>query len=252
MESLLPFLIVCPLTFIGGFIDAIAGGGGLITLPAYMLAGLPAHLAIGTNKLSSALGTTIATGRFAAKGYIKLYPALICIVAAMIGSSIGSRLTLLVSEELLGKILVAVLFMVAFYVLRSRDLAKDENEHEDTFDKKTCIRMGAAALGIGCYDGLYGPGTGTFLILALNGWAHLNLRNSAGLTKAANLSSNLSALATFILAGNVDYRLGIAGAICNIIGNYLGAGAFFANAGKIVKPAIITVLTLLLLKILFG
>ena len=103
MEAYTQYLIICPLLFLGGFVDSIAGGGGLITLPAYLLAGLPPHLALGTNKFSSAIGTSVSTTRLAINGFIKLRPALICIVGAFIGSSIGSRLTLLISDEIFNK-----------------------------------------------------------------------------------------------------------------------------------------------------
>ena len=91
---LMHFLIVCPLVFLAGFVDAVAGGGGLISLPAYMIAGLPVHFAIGTNKLSSGMGTTLATARFAKNGYIAWKNALLCIVTALIGSSLGAKLAL--------------------------------------------------------------------------------------------------------------------------------------------------------------
>ena len=124
MDSYTQYLIICPLLFLGGFVDSIAGGGGLITLPAYLLAGLPPHLALGTNKFSSAIGTSVSTARLALNGFIKLRPALICIVGAFIGSSIGSRLTLLISDEVFNKLLIIVLPIAAFYVMRNKGLSQ--------------------------------------------------------------------------------------------------------------------------------
>ena len=182
MDSYTQYLIICPLLFLGGFVDSIAGGGGLITLPAYLLAGLPPHLALGTNKFSSAIGTSISTARLALNGFIKLRPALICIVCAFIGSSIGSRLTLLISDEIFNKLLIIVLPIAAFYVMRNKGLSQDPNSYVDKTDAKTPLRIAVIAFFIGGYDGFYGPGAGTFLLLALTGWAMLDVRNAAGLT----------------------------------------------------------------------
>lgn len=249
MDSYTQYLIICPLLFLGGFVDSIAGGGGLITLPSYLLAGLPPHLALGTNKFSSAIGTSISTARLALNGFIKLRPALICIVCAFIGSSIGSRLTLLISDEIFNKLLLIVLPIAAFYVIRNKGLSEDPNAYVDKTDNRTPLRIAVIAFFIGGYDGFYGPGAGTFLLLALTGWALIDVRNAAGLTKAANLTSNIAALITFILSGNVDYQLGLAGAVCNFIGAYIGAGMVLTRANKIVKPLIIVVLALLFIKI---
>ena len=114
------FLIVCPLLFLAGFVDSIAGGGGLISLPAYLLAGLPTHLAIGTNKLSSACGTSLTTIRFIRKGLVRWKLALPGVAAAMLGSSLGSRLSLAADERLIRGLLLAVLPIAAFLVLNPR------------------------------------------------------------------------------------------------------------------------------------
>jgi uncharacterized membrane protein YfcA len=115
-------LIVCPLVFLAGFVDAIAGGGGLISLPAYLLAGLPAHMALGTNKLSNAIGTSVATLRMARAGYIKLPPAVPAVIGALVGSAIGAKLALLTPEGVFQMLLVVALPVVAILVLRKRDL----------------------------------------------------------------------------------------------------------------------------------
>lgn len=106
---LMHFLIVCPLVFLAGFVDAVAGGGGLISLPAYMIAGLPVHFAIGTNKLSSGMGTTLATARFAKNGYIAWKNALLCIVTALIGSSLGAKLALQLDDYYFKRLILVIL-----------------------------------------------------------------------------------------------------------------------------------------------
>ena len=138
--------------------------------------------------------------------------------------------------------LIIVLPIAAFYVMRNKGLSQDPNSYVDKTDGKTPLRIAVIAFFIGGYDGFYGPGAGTFLLLALTGWAMLDVRNAAGLTKAANLTSNIAALITFILSS-------LAGAVCNFIGAYIGAGMVLTKANKIVKPLIIVVLALLFIKI---
>lgn len=245
------YLIVCPLLFLAGLVDSIAGGGGLISLPAYLLAGLPPHLALGTNKFSSTMGTTVSTVRFALNGYVKPRMALVCVIMAFIGSTIGSHLALLVSETVVKDLMIVVLPIVAFYVLRNKKLSSEEAMLETRASARSVYIAGTAALIVGCYDGFYGPGTGTFLLLILTGWAKFGLRTAAGLTKVTNLTSNVAALITFLLNAKVYFPLAIAGAVFNILGNYIGSGMMLSNAKKYVRPIIIVVLALLFIKILW-
>ena len=165
--SPLLFLIVCPLTGLAGFVDAVAGGGGLISLPAYMIAGLPVHAAIGTNKLSSGMGTALATGRLAKGGNIPWRQAGLCILAALIGSWAGARLALLVDPEVFKRLMLVILPLTALYLLRSRPLGDGAG---DLPRRAMTLRAALIALGVGVYDGFYGPGTGTFLLLLLTGF----------------------------------------------------------------------------------
>ena len=139
--TFIQYIIVCPLVFLAGFVDAIAGGGGLISLPAYMLAGLPVHNAIGTNKLSSAMGATLTTVRFAKSGFIELRFAIPCSAAALLGSAIGARIALLIPEHVFKIIMLFVLPLVAAYVMSKKSL-KDRSELEPfPFTKPCCARF---------------------------------------------------------------------------------------------------------------
>lgn len=122
MGGVLPYLIICPLVGIAGFVDAIAGGGGLISLPAYLIAGVPVHTAIGTNKLSSSMGTAVSTFRYAREGFIPWRQSLLCVVFALAGSAAGARLTLLIPERGFTLAMLVVLPLTAWYVLRSSGL----------------------------------------------------------------------------------------------------------------------------------
>ena len=245
--SIITFLIVCPLTFLGGFVDAVAGGGGLISLPAYMIAGLPVHNAIATNKLSSGMGTTVATYRLASLGYIPWRKAALCIVMAIIGSSTGAKLALMVDADLFKKLMLVIIPLTAIYVMRNKNM---DEPKEPLADRKTVIRASLVALLIGVYDGFYGPGTGTFLILLLSGFAHISLKESNGIAKSINLTTNLSSLAVYLMNGKVIILLGLAGGLFGIAGNYIGV-TFFKNKGaKAVRPLMIVVLVIFFIKIL--
>ncbi len=243
------FLIVCPLLFLAGFVDSIAGGGGLISLPAYLFAGLPVHLAIGTNKLSSACGTSLTTVRFIRQGLIRRKLALPGIAAAMVGSAFGSRLSLLTDERIIRGVLFAVLPLAAFIVLNPR-LFPDREEGELRVDRRTLGVCIAAALIIGFYDGFYGPGTGTFLIIAFTAFARLGVGAANAHAKAINLTTNLTSLAVFLHGGTVVIPLGLAAAACNMLGNYVGSGLALRGGAKITRPVILAVLALLLVKLL--
>ena len=245
--SIITFLIVCPLTFLGGFVDAVAGGGGLISLPAYMIAGLPVHNAIATNKLSSGMGTTVATYRLASLGYIPWRKAALCIVMAIIGSSTGAKLALMVDADLFKKLMLVIIPATAIYVMRNKNM---DEPKEPLGDRQTVIRASLVALLIGVYDGFYGPGTGTFLILLLSGFAHISLKESNGIAKSINLTTNLSSLAVYLMNGKVIILLGLAGGLFGIAGNYIGV-TFFKNKGaKAVRPLMIVVLVIFFIKIL--
>ncbi|MBP3622231.1 MAG: TSUP family transporter [Lachnospiraceae bacterium] len=243
------FLFVCPLLFLAGLVDAIGGGGGLISLPAYLIAGVPVHQAIATNKLSSTCGTTLATIRFIKNKLVNFKLAIPSVITAIIGSSIGAKLSLMMEEKLMEYVLFAVLPIAAFIVLNKK-IFKDNPDSALVLDKKTYITAIVAALIIGMYDGFYGPGTGTFLIIAFTVFAGMSVGCANAQAKVINLTTNITSLVIFIINGQVIFTLGIAAALSNMLGGYIGAGLVMKKGSAIVKPTIIFVLFLLLLKIL--
>lgn len=243
------FLIVCPLLFLAGFVDAIGGGGGLISLPAYLLAGLPIHQTIATNKLSSTCGTAMATVRFVKEGLVNWKLALPTILLAMLGSTLGANLSMAVEESVMEKILFVVLPVVAFIVLNPK-IFHDNEQTELKLSPKVWITALLSAFVVGVYDGFYGPGTGTFLIIAFTVFAKLDLRSANAQAKVINLTTNITSLAIFLMNGQAVIALGLAAAACNMAGNYLGAGLALTKGSRITRPVIILVLGLLFLKIL--
>lgn len=242
------FFIVCPLVFLAGLVDSIGGGGGLISLPAYLLAGLPVHTAIATNKLSSSIGTSVSTGRFIRHGYVHFKFAGPCLLFSIAGSILGSNLSLRASDRILRNFLMVVLPVAAFFVLFNRK--KEIPEGGTAITGKMYAIGFISALLIGIYDGFYGPGTGTFLLLAFTGLAKTDLHTAAGTTKVLNLTSNITALFTFLVHREVLFPLGLAAAVFCMAGHYIGAGLVDKNGMKVIRPIILTVLALLFIKIL--
>ena len=242
------FVIVCPLVGLAGFIDAIAGGGGLISLPAYLIAGLPPHAAIGTNKFGSCCGTCVATWQFARNGFIRWRRVLPAVLLALLGSWLGARLALLVASDTFKVIMLIILPLTGVYVLNKKALKAD---HSPYSDRLTILIVAVLSFVIGIYDGFYGPGTGTFLMLLLTAVAHVSLNEAAGITKVINLSTNVAALAVFLTHGVVWMPLAIAAAAFSIVGNYLGARYFVSKGIGFVKPIIIVVLTLFFIKLCY-
>ena len=245
--EIIPFLIICPLTFLAGLVDSIAGGGGLISLPAFLFAGLPMHSAIATNKLASTIGTTVSTTRYCKNGFYDKKLALPGIICALTGSVAGARLVLIVDDKYLRWMMIIILPIAAIAVFM--DKTHEEKEPAFSLRKRIAI-VAAAGLVIGIYDGFYGPGTGTFLLLALTKLAKMDIRTASGNVKLINLSSNVAALFTFLFSGYVNITLGLAGALFCLMGHYMGSGLVMKNGSKIVKPIILFVLALLFVKII--
>ncbi|MEF9935434.1 MAG: TSUP family transporter [Clostridium sp.] len=244
-------LIICPLVFIAGFIDSIAGGGGLISMPAYVIAGVPVHVAYGTNKFVSSIGMSVATFKYFKSGNIKLKPALISAVGALIGSGIGAYIAILLDEKYLKYCLIIILPMVAVFLLFNRGFGNESKEVDKPLKViiPLCFVIGFV---LGGYDGFFGPGTGTFLTIAFTTFCGFNIITASGNTKVVNLASNLAALFVFIINGKVWYAIGIPAAICGMAGNYLGASLAIKNGAKFIKPVIVLVIVVLFGKIIMD
>ena len=169
--------------FLGSALDAIAGGGGIVTVPAYLLAGLPIHWALGTNKLSAGLGTIASAARYVRSGLVIWRLALPCIALTLAGSFFGTKLQLMIPEVYLKFLLLAVLPVVAFFCLRKQSFSEGAG---DIDPKKQMAIVCAASLLLGAYNGFYGPGTGTFLLLVFCGMAKLDVRRANGNVKLVN------------------------------------------------------------------
>ncbi len=247
MELSMKMVVIVAIgVFLASFVDGIAGGGGIISVPTYFLAGLPAHLALGTNKLSACIGTTVSTARFIRNGYVDWKLGIPSIILALFGSHLGTRLQLALDEKYLKWLLLAVLPIVALVVLRQRTLP--ESRGNIAPGRQMAIVL-TASLIVGAYDGFYGPGTGTFLILIFCNLGKMDVRTASGNVKLVNLASNFGALFTSLINGKVFLVLGLIGAVFSIAGHYLGSGLAIKDGSKIVRPVILAVLVLLAVKV---
>ncbi len=242
------FLVICPLVFLAGVVDAVGGGGGLISLPAYLIAGVPTHFAIATNKLSSSCGTALTTIRFIRNKLVDFKLAIPGVIAAMIGSALGARLSLFISEKILSYLLMGVLPLAALLVMNKK-LFSDRPDAPDSYHFHQHVILFISAFCIGVYDGLYGPGTGTFLIIAFTVFGRLPVRKSNGQAKIINLTTNVTALAVFLLHGQVLLLLGAVAAICNMAGGYLGAGLAMRKNVAFIRLSILFVFILLAVRL---
>lgn len=248
-ELLKMYLIVCPLVFLGGFVDSIAGGGGLITLPAYMMAGVPVHFAAGTNKVVNGCGAATASLKFFRSGKILLHAALCAALGALIGGYIGAEIAKLFSEELLKGLMLVALPLVALFLVLKKDFGQDTGERRHSRTVEMLVSLGIG-LVIGCYDGMIGPGTGTFMIMAFTALLHMDMVTASGCSRVGNLASNIAAAVSFILGGKVMWVLVVPAAVCSMLGNYCGARYAIRGGGKKIRAMIFVVLGMLFVKML--
>lgn len=244
-----PMLIfVCVMLFLAGFVDSIAGGGGCISLPAYLFTGLPTQTAFACNKFSSACGTTFAAFRYFANGAVNLRVCAASVIPASIGAVAASRIVLLLDPTVFQKILVFVLPFAAAFLLLKRDFG--EHSGFDAIPKKKVYAIAAAmGLVLGFYDGFIGPGTGTFAIAAYSGLLKFDLKTASGNAKILNLASNGSSAIAFVVAGAVIYRIALLTAACSIAGNLLGSSMAIKKGAGFIRAMMSVAVFLLLGKL---
>jgi hypothetical protein len=245
------FAIVLPFVFLAGLVDSIAGGGGLLSLPAYLAAGLPPHTALGNNKFSSCFGTLFAALRYWRRGMMDVPVALLGAAAALAGSYAGTRTVLLIQPGFLNWVLVVLIPAITLFTFLRPDLGR-EARHEEVPAGRRRLLGTLAGLVIGFYDGFFGPGTGSFLIFFYTLALHYDLVMANANTKAVNLASNIAALAGFLLGGKVILVLGVPAALAGIAGNLLGAHLVLRSGAGLIRPIFLLGLTALFVKILVN
>lgn len=241
--DIIAFLMAAAL--LAGMIDAIAGGGGLITIPALLAAGVPPVAAIATNKLQSTCGTGGAVFAFARKGHIDFRRFAGPTLAAFVGSAAGAFILTRVDPAFLsGLIPILLVAMAIYYMVAPRMSDQDRHGYPRP------LLLLAVALIIGCYDGFFGPGTGSFLTTALVALFGFGMIRAIAHTKLLNLASNLSALGIMIAGGHVLWVAGLAMAVANLVGGQIGAHVAIRFGAGAVRPLLIIVCLALTAKLL--
>jgi uncharacterized membrane protein YfcA len=232
--------------FAAGTVDAVAGGGGLVTLPALLAAGFPPHLALGTNKGQSVFGAAASLSRFAAAGMVDWPRARLAFPAACAGSLGGAALLLLVSPSVLRPLVLSLLLAVAFLLAVRRAPPRVTAR---VTPRRAPLAAAAIALVLGAYDGFFGPGTGTFLILAFASILGDGLARASAEAKVANFASNLSALLLFAWRGNVVWAAALPMAVGQFAGGLLGAHLAIRRGDVFVRRVVLLVVLALTAKI---
>jgi len=222
--------------FVAGAIDAVAGGGGLITIPALMAAGVPPVQALATNKLQSTFGTAGAVFAYARKGHIDFRRFAVPASAAFLGSALGAYILTQIAPDFLAGFLPFLLIGMAIYFALSKRMS-DEDRHS----RAAPVLLIAVTALIGCYDGFFGPGTGSFFTTALVAIFGLGLLRAIAHTKLLNLASNVAALIVLIIGGHVLWITGLAMGLASVIGGQVGAYSAMRFGTGVARPLLIVV-----------
>jgi uncharacterized membrane protein YfcA len=240
------YLIVCPLVFLAGFVDSVAGGGGVISLPAYLIAGIPVKLAAGTNKLANGCGTATSVFKYARSGKIRWDCAIPAAAGCLLGATGGSSLAVHLKDDVLQIIILAALPVAALILVLARN--KTDEREKQLPRSRTILWSALIGLALGVYDGLIGPGTGTFLTLAFSLFLGFSLLRASGCARMANLASNISSLIVYLLHGDVLFAVGIPAIACSMLGNYLGSRFAIRGGSAKIRLVMFGVLALLFIK----
>ena len=220
---------------VAGFVDTLAGGGGMLTIPSLLLAGLPPDAALATNKLQGSCGTLLATGYFVKRGQIRFCCLLPGIAACALGAACGTLTVQYLPKEALQQALPLLLAVVALIFIFMPSLGSVAREARLPYGKFAL----AAALPIGFYDGFLGPGTGSFFMLALISLRGYTLQNATIEAKAYNATTNLVSLLVFLIGGKIVWLAGVAMAVGQILGARLAAGLIISKGNRLIRPAVI-------------
>lgn len=231
-----------------GFVDAIAGGGGLISVPALLIAGLPPIAALATNKLQSSIGTLMAVRTYWRRGFIDfgaIWPAML---VGALGSFAGAFAVKLIDTSVLMVLTPVALICIAGYFLLAPKLT--DADRQARLDPGVFVPV--MALAVGFYDGIFGPGTGSFLTMGFVALFGFGVTRAAGNTKAINLMTNLGALVLFMWAGDVVWSAGLAMAAGQIVGGYVGARTGIRFGARLIRPLVVVISVALALRLLLG
>ncbi|EQK42365.1 sulfite exporter TauE/SafE family protein [[Clostridium] bifermentans ATCC 638] len=246
---MLTILFLCLGGFLAAFVDSIAGGGGLISMPVLLMAGLPPHLALGTNKFAGAFGCFSSAYKYSKSGKSNIELLKKLIPFTILGCLLGVKCVLSISENILNILVFLMILIVALYTYLKKDLGK-----EDKFENlsKENIKKGIImAFALGFYDGFFGPGTGTFLTFAFIKIYGFDFLHASANTKILNFTSNFTALILFMFSGQILYKVAIFYAISMVLGGYIGAKVAINKGSQLIKPIFLFMAVAVAIKLLY-
>jgi uncharacterized membrane protein YfcA len=238
-------ILLMAAAFVAGMIDAVAGGGGLVTIPALLAAGIPPVQALATNKLQSSFGTAGAVVAYARRGHIDLRRSTLPALGAFAGAGLGAYLLTLIDPGFLAGFLPVLLIAMAIYFLVAPRMGDD-----DRHARLGPAMLVAVAFAIGCYDGFFGPGTGSFFTTALVALFGLGMIRAVARAKLLNLASNLAGLTVLATGGHVLWVTGLAMAFASVMGGQVGAYATMRFGSGVARPLLIVMSLALTAKLL--
>ncbi|KRW59880.1 TSUP family transporter [Pseudomonas sp. TTU2014-080ASC] len=240
-------LILAGVAFLAGFIDAIAGGGGLLTLPALLTVGLPPHLALGTNKLCATFGSATAAFTFYRRKLFDPTHWRNALAGTAIGALLGALIAHWLPSQWLNQLLPIVVFACGLYLL----FAKTPTTIHSTDAPIARKRQWPQGLSLGFYDGVAGPGTGAFWTVSTLLMYPLDLVRASGVARSMNFVSNACALSVFIFSGQVAWLVGLIMGLTLMLGAYLGARTAIGGGAKFIRPVFILVVLALTLRLVW-
>ncbi|MCG9596551.1 TSUP family transporter [Vibrio sp. Isolate25] len=232
---------------VAGFIDAMAGGGGLLTLPALLAAGVSPTQALATNKLQSSFGSFSASWYFVRNGIVSIKEMRLAIVCTFIGSAVGAEAVQYIDTGVLTSLIPILLVAISLYFL----LMPKTKQHSGEANISEAMFAFSVGGGVGFYDGFFGPGTGSIFTVCFVALGHFSLVDATARTKVLNFTSNIAALLFFIFAGLPIWELGLVMAMGGFIGAQLGAKVVVAKGQKWIRPLVITMSMLMAAKLLW-
>lgn len=241
-------LVLCVSFFAAGIIDAVCGGGGLLTLPMFMTTGIPTHLITGTNQCCILFGSATSTLRFARSGHIHWRSALLTVPFAMLGSALGAQLNMRLPAETLELVMLLLVPIVAVTLIIRRDFGA-VNRIETLSMGRQALAALAIGLIVGTYQGFYGAGSGTFFMLGFAVLMRLDLTTASGTTKVVSLCSILTSAAAYAMAGQVIWTVALAATVFNVAGSYVGSGLALTKGAKFIRPMFLMVLAMLFVRL---
>lgn len=230
-----------------GLVDSIAGGGGLIALPALLFAGLSPQMALGTNKLQGSFGTLSATFNYIRKGQASLKEAIPGIIFTLLGAALGSWMVQQLNAAFIKHLIPVILLIVFVYTLCSGTLGLKDQDAK--LPKNIFWFVFGSVMGF--YDGFFGPGTGSFWTVGLMFFLGYNMLKASGYTKIMNFTSNIVALTLFIMGGNVCYKAGFVMAAGQIAGALIGSGLAIKKGAVFIRPVFLTVVFLTIVRLAY-